>query len=170
MAPEAATMLVQLLGDDLQRLDGELEKLILWAWESKQIDVDSVLRLTAEAREHDVFELVGAIARRDRKNALMLLHRLTEAGMQAPNILGVLYWSIKRLLVLREMLDEGQSFGQAIPRLKLWSFKGKEREVRRYSREGLVDLLLRLRESDRLLKTSGTESRIHLDRLIVDTC
>ncbi len=167
---EAADLLVQLLGEDYQRLDSELEKLILWAWDSKKIDVDAVLMLTAEAREHDVFELVGAIARRDKEQALLLLQRLTEGGMQALNILAVLYWSIKRLLVLREMLDAGQSFNRALPQVKLWSFKGKEAEVRRYSREDLIGLLLRLRESDRLLKSSGADARFHLDRLVVDTC
>ncbi|MEJ2083058.1 MAG: hypothetical protein P8Y94_13020 [Acidobacteriota bacterium] len=122
------------------------------------------------AREHDVFELVGAMAGRNKEDALLLLHRLIEGGMQAPSILGVLYWSIKRLLVLREMMDAGQSFSRALPQVKLWSFKGREREVRRYSRERLIDLLLRLRESDRLLKSSGADARVHLDRLIVDTC
>jgi DNA polymerase-3 subunit delta len=170
MSRDAADLLVQLLGEDFQRLDAELEKLILWAWKSKQIGVDAVLALTAEAREHDVFELVGAMAGRNKEDALLLLHRLIEGGMQAPSILGVLYWSIKRLLVLREMMDAGQSFSRALPQVKLWSFKGREREVRRYSRERLIDLLLRLRESDRLLKSSGADARVHLDRLIVDTC
>ena len=170
MAPEAADLLVQLLGEDFQRLESELEKLILWTWESKTIGVEAVLRLTAEAREHDVFELVGAIASRKKEEALLLLHRLIEGGMQELNILSILYWSIKRLLVLREMLEAGQDFSRALPLVKLWSFKGKEREVRRYSREGLIDLLLRLRESDRLLKSSGADARFHLDRLVVDTC
>jgi DNA polymerase-3 subunit delta len=169
LAPDAASLLIELVGDDLQQLEMELEKLILWEWESRKITVDSVLKLAVAGREHDVFDLIGALANQDRTRALHLLQSLFDSGVREPQLLSLLYWSFKRVLVLKERLNRRKNFLNSIKELKLWSFKGSEREIRSYSRERLVDLLLRLRESERLVKSSGTLGRIHLERVIIDT-
>ncbi len=169
IAPDASSLLIELVGEDLQQLEMELEKLILWEWESKKITVDSVFKLAVAGREHEVFDLIGALANRDRIRALHLLQSLFDSGVREPQLLSLLYWSFKRVLVLKERLDRRKNFMNSIKELKLWSFKGREREIRSYSRERLVDLLLRLRESERLVKTSGALGRIHLERVIIDT-
>ncbi len=166
----AAETLVELVGENYQQFEAELEKQFLWNWETRQISVDSVLRMTLHVREHDVFNLINAIARRDAANALRVLQRLLTSGMTVPQIGSMLYWSFRRVLVASEMLDQGLSFQSMLSELKLWSYKGKEKEIREYPYEVLVQILNRLRETDRLAKTTGAEAGDYLVRVVVDTC
>ena len=168
--PGAAERLVSLVGDELSRLESELEKQFLWCHDSKQISVDSVLDMSVEARERDVFELISAMAGRKADDALRILNRLFVAGTSHHQVLGMLYWNFSRLLVAKEMMEQRRRYQDILGELKIWSYRGREREVRRYTIQFLSRTLLRLRETDRLSKTSNADPRLHLERLIIDTC
>jgi DNA polymerase-3 subunit delta len=166
----AGEALVELIGENYQQLEAELEKQFLWELESRKITLDSVLRMTRQARQYDVFALIGAIAGRDGDQALHILDRLHDSGMTAPQIISMLYWNFRRVLVAREMLERGKPFRSVLTELKIWSYKDKEREIRKYSPQILTDILIRLRETDRLCKSTSTDPKLHLERVIVDTC
>jgi DNA polymerase-3 subunit delta len=166
----AGKALVELIGENYQQLEAELEKQFLWELESRKITLDSVLRITRQARQYDVFALIGAIAGGSADRALRVLDRLTESGMTAPQIISMLYWNFRRVLVAREMLERGKPFRSVLTELKIWSYKDREREIRKYSSEILTEILIRLRETDRLCKTTSTDPKIHLERVIIDTC
>jgi DNA polymerase-3 subunit delta len=168
--PQAAETLVSLVGEELSRLDAELEKQLLWSLDTKRITVDSVLRLAVEARERDIFELISAMAGRKGEPALRVLHRLFETGTSHQQVLSMLYWNFRRLLVANEMLAHGESFYNIVRQLKIWSYKNRQDELRRYSRAFLSEVLLRLRETDRLFKSTATDPKMHLERVIIDTC
>jgi DNA polymerase-3 subunit delta len=169
LTADAASLFLELVGEDLQSLESEFEKLVLWEWESRKISVDSVLNLAVVGREHEVFDLIGALANQDRSRALHLLQSLFDSGVREPQLLSLLYWSFKRVLVLKERLERRKNFLASVKDLKLWSFRSQEKAIRGYSKDRLVDLLLRLREAERLVKTSGTLGRVHLERVIIDT-
>ena len=170
MEPQAAEALLELTGENYQQLESELEKQFLWELESRKITLDSVLRMARQAREFDVFSLIGAIASRDSRRALRVLDRLFDSGMTASQIISMLYWNFRRVLVAREMLEGGRPFRSILPELRIWSYKDKEREIRTYPYKILVEILIGLRETDRLCKTTSTDPKLHLERLIVDTC
>jgi len=168
--PQAARALVELVGEDLQRLSRELEKQQLSHWESKEITLEAVRAMTLQSREYDVFSLIGAMAAGERSMALKILNRLCDLGVAAPQILALLYWNFRRLRVAREMLDQGRAFQTILKELKIWSYRGKERAVRSYSLEWLETTLLGILQTDRLCKTTSGESRFHLERLLFDSC
>lgn len=170
ITPQAAETMVELVGDDLQRLDSELEKQILYCGKSAGIDVESVLALTLEARNRDIFELIDAIARRKAELAVRILNRLVAAGMSPQQIISMLYWNFRRLLVAQERLESGESSFPVIKSLKIWTYRGREREIAGYPRHLLEQILLRLRETDRLCKTTSMDPRIHIERVVIDTC
>jgi len=170
VSQDAVGLLLELVGDDLLALESEIEKLISWVGDNGRVDTEDVLALVGEARQHTVFELSEALGLRQREKALNLLANLFDAGAEPISIVGLLYHNFKRLLVARERLNDGHKYFDLVRELNLWSFKSREREVRKFSPELLRDILLRLREADRLFKSSGADPRIHLERLIVDTC
>ncbi len=170
MPRDAARTLVELAGEDFQRLDSELEKLILLNQNTGRISREDVLQMTTQAQHHDIFELVGALAARRPERALSILNRLFEEGMSAPQIVATLAWSFRRLLVAREMLDRRRPFHGVVKQLKLWSYKDREKEIRATPRDRFAALLIRLRDVDRLCKTTSGDEKTLLERLVVDTC
>lgn len=167
---QAAKLLVDRVGNDLQTLDMELEKLILSQWEDRTIGRTSVEQMIADVKEQDIFEMIGAIASRNESQALQSLTRIFESGTSPQQILSLLYWNFSRLLVAREMLAQGKSFPHVLRSLKIWSYRGRELEMRRYPIALLEQILLRLREADRLFKSTRTSERFHLERVVIDTC
>lgn len=168
--PGAIDLLLEMVGEDLRKLDAEIEKQILYQTEDRSITVESVLAMTFAARQRDVFEIISALADRDTAAALNLLRRLFEGGASPQNILGILYWNFKRLLVAREELSRGRSFFSLVKTLKIWSFKNQEQRVREFSVSFLEEILLRVRTTDQMLKSTTLDPRMQLERLIVDTC
>jgi DNA polymerase III delta subunit len=148
----------------------ELEKLFLLETESREISRESVLQMTRQTRDYNVFALIGAIAGSDALMALRVLNRLFESGMAPTQMVSMLYWNFRRVLAAREMLEQGQPFRTILSELKIWSYKNREREIRACPYEVLTEILIRLRETDRLCKTTSTDPKTHLERVIVDTC
>lgn len=166
---KAAALLVDLVGDEPDRIEGELEKLFLWDPSGRKITVDSVLSLISEVRESEIFDLITALANRNRGDALSITGRLLDGGTTVHQIIPLLYWNFSRLLVARERLEKGDNFQVLLKELKIWSYRNREREVRQLSPEFLSWLLLRIREADRMSKSTSIPPRLHLEKLIVDT-
>lgn len=166
----AAEAIVELVGEDYETLDAALEKLFLLETKSRKISRELVLQVTRPTRDYDVFELIGAIAEGNGALALRVLDRLFESGMPPAKIVSMLYWNFRRVLAAREMLDQGQSFQTILTELKIWSYKNREKKIRSLPHEVLLKILVCLRETDRLCKSTNTDPKIHLERVVVDTC
>lgn len=168
--PGALEALVEIVGEDLQLLESELEKQFLHGYENKRITVDSVRDMALDGRQYGIFALSEAIGEGNTEAALKILAKLYESGMTAPLVLATLYSSFRRLLVAVEMLNRKRPFAEVLRQTNIWSYKGRERQVRKYREQDLRHVLLQLYTSDRACKTTGTNERIHLERVVVDTC
>ncbi|RPI26958.1 MAG: DNA polymerase III subunit delta [Acidobacteria bacterium] len=168
--PGALEALVEIVGEDLQLLESELEKQLLHCYEGKLITVDSVRDMALNGRQYGIFALTDAIAEGKAKEALKILAKLYENGMAAPLVLATLYSNFRRLLVALEMLNGRRPFAEVIRVTNIWSYKGRERHVRRLREDELRKILLQLYASDRACKTTGTDEKAHLERVVVDTC
>ncbi len=166
---QAAALLVELVGEEPDTLEGELEKLFNWDPSGKRITADAVLSVISEIRESEIFDLITALAGQDRGAALKTAGRLLESGTTPHQIIPLLYWNFSRLLVARERLNQGVPFINLLRELKIWSYRNREREVRELSVDFLSGLLLRIRKADRMSKSTSIPPRLHLEKLIVDT-
>ncbi len=167
--PEAVRALVERIGDDFQALEAALDKLFLFCLESRRIDRDSVGSLILHSGNTDIFTLISAVASGDAGRALRVLNTLFDAGMAPPQILSLLYWNFRRLLVAREMLERRRNFAAIVKELRIFSYRGREKDVRSFSRRRLAAILFRLRETDLQTKSTSIDEKTLLERLIVDT-
>lgn len=165
-----ARALIDMTGEDRKRLTLALEKLLLRHMDDKHIMGDSLTALNQQSREYDVFSLIGALSKGSAAKALSILNRLVEQGLSAPQILSMLYWNFRRLLVAREQLEKGRPFGALLKELKIWSYRGRERELRAVSAERIAVIVRKIRRADHLSKSSRVEERVILEELVVDAC
>src|SRR2546423_1669857 len=80
ITPEAVSMLADYIGNQLRLLANELDKLATYAGGGATIDADDVRKLSPQVQEARVFDLTDALAERNRKKALDLLHDLLADG------------------------------------------------------------------------------------------
>ncbi len=91
LAQDAAALLLDLVGEDLARLVGELDKAALaGALEAHRVGVAEVRAVVGETRARHVFDLTRAIVGRDRGAALAVLGSLLAAGEDPLAVLGML--------------------------------------------------------------------------------
>lgn len=107
MDRRAASLLVELVGADLGRVAGEVEKAIAYVGGKGPIDegvVEQVCSLVAEAV---IWTLTDAVLARDADRALGAMHRLLEDGEPSHRLLSMVTWQIRQLLELQDAIRKG---------------------------------------------------------------
>jgi DNA polymerase-3 subunit delta len=86
LSRKQAGMLVEALGADLMRLDSEIRKLSAFA-AGRALADSEIFALVPDARTSNIFALVNALARKDRREALEAIESLVREGEYLPLVL-----------------------------------------------------------------------------------
>jgi DNA polymerase III subunit delta len=168
ISPGALDRLISLSGSELMPLVNEIEKLVLYVGESRSIPDEVVEKLVVSSHQNRLYELTGAIGRKDRKEALRLLSNILESGEPPLVILSALARHFRQVLIAREALDAGQdartaaAAAQADPR---WA-DTLARTARSVEPENARKMCLRSAEADRRIKSTGLDEKLILESLI----
>jgi DNA polymerase III subunit delta len=136
--PDAARLLVSRAGNDITKLRGDVERLLLYTEGRKRISSDDVMEVVADGQTvDDDWAVINAIADGDPARALVETGRRFDRGDSPHQLLGQLRWWVS------SRLAEGDA-----SRVK-----------------PAMDALLR---TDLALKSSGGEERVLLERLVVE--
>ncbi len=160
--------MVELVGSDLQTLASEFEKVMLFAGKEKNISNSTIDELVRTSRQHGIFELIGAVGRRDRSSSLRSLANLLNTGEHPLVVVTMLSRHCRQVLIAKEYLLQGSSSGEIasaaqIPQFILDQFL---RQARAIDFSTVQEMYVRLADIDRKLKSSGGEGRILLEHLI----
>ncbi len=107
ISPSALRLLIHHVGMNLRALDGEIEKLTLFAGEGP-INETSVTELVTDVREASIFAAVDAVVESKGDLALRLIQRIRTGGAGATYILNMLARQL-RLVTLAKELHEAQT-------------------------------------------------------------
>jgi DNA polymerase-3 subunit delta len=160
--------LVELVGSDLQTLASELEKVTLFAGKEKNISNNTIENLVRTSRQHGIFELIGAVGRRDRKAALSSLANLLSTGEHPLAVVAMMARHCRQVLIAKEYILEGRNAREIasvaqIPQFILEQFLRQARAVDFFA---IQEMYVRLADIDRKLKTSAGDGRMLLEHLI----
>src|SRR5512136_1071654 len=150
--PAAAQLLAELVGDDAERADQELAKILDYVDYARPIRAEDVERLTAFHGQADVFEVVDAIGKRDARAALARLQRLLE-DEDTHYVFAMILRQFRLLLRAREALDAGLAPAQALNAHPVVVRKVAE-QARNFSLDDLERIYHRLMEIDLADKSS----------------
>ena len=171
---ETSSLLADLIGQDLDRLDSELAKLATYLGAGrKTITVEDVDELVANQRLHDAFELTGAIASKDAAAAVVrwndMLAKDSDASYRS---VGLIAWQVRQLVRARSMRRRGLSRDEVLGKLRV-PFSVRQRfveQVSKFSEARLRRLLAELVELDLAAKTGGAPPERSIELFIVNAC
>jgi DNA polymerase III delta subunit len=172
LTAEAASLLVDLVGDDLTQLCGEVEKAALWAGaDTRRVGATEIRAVVGETRVRHVFDLTRAIVAGDSGAALGLLMSLLNSGEDPFALLGMLSREARAVWQAADALARGRpeedvARGLGRPPGAAAAMIARARMV---SPGSAARLLRRCWEAERRLKLGGAP-RPELALLVSDLC
>jgi DNA polymerase-3 subunit delta len=169
---DAAQYLWQTIGNDLQKIKNELEKVEIYLKEKKTVTFEDVKAVVGDFREYSSFDLAAAVGRKDREKAFRILSRLIQEGEAPIGILGSIAWNFRRLLQAKAMEEAGTGADEIVKKLRVIFHQAGlfKEQMRRYTRDELRAAFSVMLAADRTLKSSGLNGRLVLERMILRLC
>ena len=174
---DAARELVDALGADMMLVAGELEKLVLYVAEKRQVTLGDVETMVLAAKQRSLYELTDAISAKDKARALALLHGLLNASDGGDDsAIGHLYMLARTfrqmLVILEKNVRDSRAIWQALWqgfRMPPFAAEDLIRQARRYkSRRELTRALRLIARADLELRSQPPDKRLVLERLVLE--
>jgi len=195
LTPDAAQLLLQRVGADMQTLRNELDKAVLYCLDKKKIEAADLESLVGKSREDAVWSVSEAVASRDAVRALGLLEDLLATGTYPLVILTLLIRQARHLLQARLLWERAGSprfhgtggfRSQVASCFQTGAFGGGPDDVttihpfasfkrfemaQQHDVAELRQVLTRVRRADRDAKTGAAAGpREVLEELVLDLC
>ncbi|MDX1661877.1 MAG: hypothetical protein R3326_08810, partial [Gemmatimonadota bacterium] len=169
LEPEAAETLAA-MGESLQPLYAELEKVALYVGDAERITSDDVEAICSGGTIGTVWEWCDAVGGGDTRRALALLEELVAAGESAYRLVPLLATHFCRLGVVVELGSrDPKAIMSALPGRSWWSMaKGLATQARRHTPESVARSLDLLAEADHMLKSTGHAETFVLHRHLIE--
>lgn len=111
--PNGAQILGQLVGNNLQLLSTEIDKVCTFVDTRERVTAEDVVKVTGSYREYSTIELKEAVMRRDRERAMaiveqMLLKTRSDAG-EVIRTVGFFYSVFGNIWQVRRLAEKGMS-------------------------------------------------------------
>jgi len=173
--PAVSRQIVELVGDNLDELSSEVDKLVAWA-DGETLGEREVELLVAPRGEVPPFAMTDAWGRRDVAAVLAASERLLSrtsgpARDSLPRIVGLLTSHVERVAECRAMAEAGLSPRDAAERLKRNRFYVEKlfQQAENFTADELQDAIVRLAELDLALKGgSRLPGELEFSRTLVD--
>ncbi len=169
---EAVLRLTSLLGDNLQDIKTELEKLSLYAAGKKTIDASDVETYTEKIRFESIFQLLNSIAKKDKKDSLRALLDLESNNEDPLSILNTLSREFRLIWRVKELMDKRFTKEEILKEIKITSGRlyYKREQAKNFTFIEIKRIMKYLYHVDKKLKTSNAPSRQILTKLVLDMC
>ncbi len=171
ITPEAAATLANFIGNQLRMLANELDKLATYVGPGAAITVEDVRQLSAQVHEaRIIFDLTDALAQRNRKQALDLLHDLLADGEPPLRLISTITSQVRSLLLVKELAGDGLRISQIVSATGMAPFVAEKalRQVGKFTSSQLEGIYRQLLATDADLKRSRMTPEMALDLLVVN--
>ncbi|MCT8139659.1 DNA polymerase III subunit delta [Anaerobacillus sp. CMMVII] len=161
--------LIQLLGNSLIMIAGEIEKLALYAGEGGVIDELTVQQLVSKTTEQDVFSLVDHVVHRRKQAALQVFYDLIKQKEEPIKILSLLARQFRILYQVKELSSRGYSQQNIAGTLKLHPYVVKlaNQQANLFDEKNLLRFIDELAETDYKIKTGKMDKQLALELFII---
>jgi DNA polymerase-3 subunit delta len=169
ITPDAVARLILVCGSNLTFLSNELEKMSLYAGAEGTIDEETVNLLGSRTLEQDIFVFVDEVVRQRTEKAVRLMGDLLKSKQSPIYLLFMITRQIRMMLQVKIQSGRGLSVQQIAQQIGAHPYACKiaGEQAKRYSREQLEALIVKLGEIDYQIKTGKIEDRHALEMFLL---
>jgi len=165
--------LIEFTGNDLWQITNEIKKLASYKKKQKvkEEDVELLVRPKIEA---DIFKTINAISSRNKKQALILIHKHLEKGDSPLYLLSMINFQFRNLLLVKSCESKGELYINDMrilsKKLKLHPYVVRKSMplIKNFSLEELKKIYQKIFQVDLNIKTGKIDPQTALDLLITE--
>ncbi len=151
---KAVEMLAENIGNDLERLSKEIDKMLLNVKADADIDDHAVQRFVGISREYNAFELQRAVVYKDilKANKIVAYFEANPKGNPIIPVIGVLYSLFSKLLTLHDSNAQNEKAIASILKINPYFAREYKVGIHNYNQEKVIRNIHHLRKADLLSK------------------
>ncbi len=167
----AADLLSFLIGNNLQELSSQIEKLVVYVGNKPGITLDDVRVLASSSKTFTVFELAGFLGLKDLSRSLKSLDTLIRNGDDVPMMIGALSRHFRQLWRILELVEKrmGQADISREVGINPYFIGDYLKQAQKFTKSGLDKIFKDLYYCDLLSKTGGNSYTL-MHGLIMSIC
>jgi len=164
---QALDKLIEYVGNNLWGMSNEIKKLSSY---KKHIEVKDIRLLIRSSAETDIFKTIEAIAQKNKKQALSLLHRHIEKGDSPVYLLSMINFQFRNLLIVKDLIEKAKPYYNIVKESGLHPFVVKKTyySAQQFSFKQLKSIYQKIFKIDMQIKTGKVEPATALDLLIAE--
>ena len=168
----AVQLLLERAGDDMYILSNELNKLIAFTGEREGITREDVDRVCIEQLESKVFKMIEAAASGDKEKAFSMYRDLVFLREPPLRILAVISAHFRRLLLVRDLRDQGYDRQSIENRTGMQSFvlRGLVGQAEYFDAAAIRSILSQCASADEMIKTGRMNDQTAVEMVLVRIC
>lgn len=179
---QAIQQLINFVGSDLWQMSQEIKKLCAYKFNypflslrgARQGDVaiskKDVEILVAPKIGTDIFKTIDAIAQKDKKRAIFLIHKHLEKGDEPLYLLSMINFQFRNLLLVKDFMEKHSlSYGfPKIPGLHPFIVRKSVFQAKKFHIDTLKKIFQKLFKADQNIKTGRIDPITALDMLVTE--
>ena len=157
----AAAKLVDLVGEDTVRLDGEVRKIALAHRGNDAVNEHEIVAMVSRTAQVKPWEFVDAFSARDARKCLLFLGRMESVSPHA--LIAMCTSRLRELVCARALVARGnpKAIASAL-KLQEWRCRNYAAWARGFSDEELRDAIVAARDAERSMKSGGDPDGVFL--------
>lgn len=166
MASGAEQVLFQRTNLSLTQIMMELEKLLLYTYDTKQITVADVEASVTNTLSQNIFDLIEALLNQRLRQAVELYHELVLNGEEPLRLHGAMIGQFRLLLQVKSMTLSEQGIATAL-KVHPYRVKLAKQTVRKYSYAALSNAFLSLVQMEEQLKSTSRDPELLFELFVL---
>ena len=161
--------MVSFVGNDLWQLSNEVKKLVNYKPKDK-IELKDVEFLVRPKIETDIFKTIDAIAQKNKKRAITLIHKHLEKGDNPLYLLSMINFQFRNLLIIKDLIEKHKPYPVILKISKLHPFVVKKnwQLANQFTLNDLKKIYQKIFQIDLSIKTGKLKPEIALDLFIME--
>lgn len=140
--------LINLCGTEKLTLKNEIEKLVSYALENKNITKEDIDKLCIKTSDIIIFDLTDSLGVKDKVKALKSLEELLENKEPIQKIVIMMAKHFKSLLVAKIAIEEGKNVLEELNAKSTYAVNKYKEQARRFEKNELIDIVRKLAKLD----------------------
>lgn len=167
---EAVKTLMLLAGEDLWKLENEIQKLSLYE-NNKVINRDTVMNVSSFTREINIFNVIDDLFNKDHISAHVLAKRLLKEGVSLSQILGIILRQMRAVIKIKILNNiEPRELMRELNISSEYVIKKIGKQANKFDLNQIIRLYDVLLEADMNAKTSNYDDETIIEMMIYEFC